>query len=333
MNSQSRFGITISCYPGDVRHLRGCLASIREHIPALPICLIPHGAVDTAEFRDLYDVFVLAEQDVDDRLRAQSYGYGLTKMVAFWHSPFDHFLHIDPDTICWGDITSGLPWTEYDFIHNEQHEEITPFIQRTQYFDPEKINVPFEWKGKPFFNSGCFVARRGIFELGEYLDIVTYMKRHEGSIFLDQGIINFLLFRSIERDGLKTRSWPLQAVVPVIATEELKARFRFHQGKPVVAVDDRRIIHWAGAKPNVFIRRHRFQEPMTYYREKHLRARLDRSKNNVPGAAMMGLSAEELRIWLNHEHKGRWTSAAGALGAFMLNRLIGKRAIGSPAQQ
>src|SRR6266480_4058902 len=128
----STFGITMCCYRGDYPLLKGCCASIRAHLGDIPICLIVDGKFPVAEICELYSVTVLHREQIDKRL-LRSYGYGLTKMIAFWHSPFERFLHIDADTICWGDILRDIPWREYDFIFNEPHELITPYIQRSQY--------------------------------------------------------------------------------------------------------------------------------------------------------------------------------------------------------
>jgi hypothetical protein len=267
------FGITISCYRGDLFLLRGCLNSIRRYLPDMPICLIKHGSFPTDRLCERYRAITLEEADVSSRLREHSYGYGLTKMVAFWHSPFERFLHIDPDTVCWGDIVRDLPWRDYDLIYNEAHEKITPFIQRTQYFDPAVVFPAFPkfpWRGKPFFNTGVFAARRGIFDLDEYLELVAFQKVTRGSFFTDQGPLNFMAFKLIAEGRLTARAWPFQAVVPVIPPEELKSRFRFENNEPSVKDNDRRVIHWAGPKPRLG-RSDLFDAPMTYHRLCHLR--------------------------------------------------------------
>lgn len=112
------FGITISCYQGDLPLLKGCLESIRANLPVdLPICLIVDGEMPLGDLIQTYGLIVLTESEVDPHLRKKSYGYGLTKMVAFWHSPFEHFLHIEADAVCWGDVSKTLPWIDFDFIN------------------------------------------------------------------------------------------------------------------------------------------------------------------------------------------------------------------------
>ena len=62
------------------------------------------------------------------------------------------------------------------------------------------------------------------------------------------------------------------ALVPVIPLHELNDRFRFVEGKPLVRDSDRRLVHWAGAKPYL-TREASFPGPMVYYRLAHLRRR------------------------------------------------------------
>ena len=51
-----------------------------------------------------------------------------------------------------------------------------------------------------------------MFELDEYLDLLTFHKKHPTAIFADQGMINFMAFRMINQGKLKARQWPLQAM-------------------------------------------------------------------------------------------------------------------------
>ncbi len=316
--TSSDFGITLSCYRGDYALVRGCCASIRAHLPAdIPICLITHGSFPVNDLQDLYGVMVLTPAEVDPRLH-KSYGYGLTKMIAFWHSPFERFLHIDADTICWGNILTNLPWAEFDLIYNEPHEEITDYIQRTQYFEPEKIFEqfpPFRWQGQPYFNSGCFMARRGIFELEEYIELLEFLERNPGAVFMDQGILNFMAFRKITEGRIKARSWPFQAIVPAIAGEELRRRFRFVSGRPLVNDDDRRIIHWAGPKPYL-TRSPPFAEPMVFYRLEHLR----RLKSHRRFLGKLGLALEEVDARVKTNNGGSYWRAIGAKVRWLMTR-------------
>ena len=247
------FGITISCYRGDYPLVKGCCASIRTYQPDIPICLITEGKFAVDDLIRQYKVSILNPDEIDPKLR-ESYGYGLTKMIAFWHSPFARFMHLDSDTIWWGNVLEDMPWREYDLIYNEPHEVITPDIQKSQYFDPKKLFrrlAYFPWERQPYFNTGCFIARRGILDRDEYLSLLAIQKK-EPDIFIsgEQGILNYMLFKLIAGQKISARSWPLQAIVPVIANDDLTTRFRFRDNKPILHDFERpRVIHWAGRKP------------------------------------------------------------------------------------
>jgi hypothetical protein len=270
--SEADFGITISCYRGDLPLLNGCLASLREHLADIPVCLIKHGHFDTEVLSRLYGVTSLEQSDVRQELRDFSYGYGVTKMVSFWDGPFERFIHVDADTIVWGDPFKGLPVRDFDLIYNEPHEEITENIQREQYFDPSKLFPPlvdFGWRNQPYFNTGVFCAKRGIFDLKDYLEILDIQRDIPGSFFTDQGILNFMTFKGVAEGRLRVREWPFQTLTPLHSREDLSRRFAFRSGVPLVKEDDRRVIHWAGPKP--LLRQSRdFDEPMTHYRLAHL---------------------------------------------------------------
>lgn len=317
----AEFGVTISCYRGDRPLLNGCLASLRDHLPAnLPVCLIVHGDMPTADLRALYGVTVLDHREIHPELAAHSFGYGFTKMIAFWHAPFERFLHIDADAVCWGDFTAGLPWRDYDFIFNEPHETITPEIQRSQYFDPARVFefIPeFDWRGRPYFNTGIFVARRGMFPLEEYLALRAHQERRP-DVFIsgEQGLLNLMAFRAIAAGRVKATPWPLQAVVPVIPPAELERRFHFEAGRPVVRADDRRLIHWAGRKP--LLREHApFHQPMTFYRTEHLR----RARSPLRFLGSSGLRLEELHARLTGRHGGSYARAVQSKVSFLARRL------------
>jgi len=239
-------------------------------------------------------------------------------MIAFWHSPFEHFLHIDADAVCWGNILKDVPWADYDIIYNEPHEIITEYIQRSQYFDPKTIfdHFPgFEWRGQPYFNSGCFVARRGVLDLDEYVELLQFQERNPGSLFTDQGILNLMVFRRITQGQIKARSWPLQTIVPATPSDELRRRFRFVDGRPLVNENDRRLIHWAGPKPYL-IRKGPFPGPMDFYRLQHLRNL--GSPRRFLGKA--GLMLEEIETRVKTQHEGSYWRAIQAKARWLLDR-------------
>ena len=263
-------GFSISCYKGDVPLLRGCLESIRYFAPDAPICLIVDGDFSTQTLERAYGVQVIRRADVTDPgLRRWSFGFGFTKMVAFWESPFDIVFHIDADTVLWGDIRKNLPTPPWDVVYNEPHEVITPAIQLDQYFDPARIFEviePFPWEGNPYFNSGTLCVRRGALDLDEYLRLLELQRKHPDIISFDQGLLNILVFRAVHEGKVRASAAHLQTIVALFSKAELEARFRIEAGRPVIG-DKPSIIHWAGIKPwqgNDKI----FSRSMNFFRQK-----------------------------------------------------------------
>lgn len=262
-------GFSIACYRGDIPLLRGCLASIRYFAPDAPICLIADGDFSTREFEKAYGVQVIRRKDVKNPdLRKWSFGFGITKMIGFWESPFDVVFHVDADAVLWGDIRKNLPPEKWDVVFNEPHEEITPYIQNTQYFNPARIFdfIPeFPWRDNAYFQAGIVCVKKNALDLDEYLRMLELQRKHP-DVFVngDQGMLNILVFRAAHAGKITALPAHLQTVVPVLTKEELRRRFVFENGKP--RVDDQpSIVHWAGPKPwsgNLEI----FREPMDYFR-------------------------------------------------------------------
>ncbi len=218
---------------------------------------------------------VMRKNDIKDRVLAElSFAGGFTKMVAFWESPFQAFLHIDSDIVLWGDITKSLHRENVDFIHNSQHEEITHEILISQYFDPDKLfryTRSIKIENKPFFNSGIYFARKGILDRDQYIKLLT-LKRDCPETFRiswEQGILNYMVYERAEHEGLRVSTADLQTIVPSSTETEsqrrnyLENRFKWNDSGPVVDQPPT-TIHWAGPKPwpwNKTI----YSEAMTYW--------------------------------------------------------------------
>jgi hypothetical protein len=289
------FGVNIACYRGDYLFAKACVASVRRHLGDVPICLFVDGDFSVKELADTYGVRTVYARDVaDSELRARSYGYGLTKMIVFWASPFERFLYLDADTVVWGNVLEGVVLDQADFIFNQPHEAYTESILKDQYFDYDRLfqhTRPFRWQGRPYFNSGTFIARRGLFSTAEYYELLE-LKLKDDSLMPtgEQGILNVMVFRAADEGRITIAQAPLQTVVPVVPVAELTRRFQIDRGTPRISPDDRTIIHWAGVKP-FSLRSDVFHEPMDYYRQVSLRDRGHRLA--ILGPAILPL--EDLR--------------------------------------
>jgi hypothetical protein len=267
---RNEIGYSVACHKGDAPLLRGCLASIRYFAPHAPICLVIDGNFDTLPFESRYGVSCLRRSDLkNEELKNWSFGYGITKLVALWESPFERAIHIDADAVIWGDIRKNLPMQEWDFVHNEPHEEITDYIQKTQYFDPEFIPEHvknFNILANPYFNTGVFAFKSCSLNLGECIELLKLRQENIEKFGAgDQGILNIMVFRAMQQGRLGVKQAHLQSVVPALTKGELASRFQFDNGKPV-SWKQASVVHWAGPKPyktNPDV----FSLPMDYFRE------------------------------------------------------------------
>jgi hypothetical protein len=276
----ANFGVNIACFRGDYPFVKACVASVRRHLGDVPVCLFVDGEFSVRQLQHTYGVQAIYAKDVaDPELRRRSYGYGLTKMIVFWASPFERFLYLDADTVVWGNVLEGLGVEQVDFIFNQPHETYTELIVKDQYFDYDRLfehTSPFHWQGLPYFNTGVFVARRGLFSTSDYYELLD-LKLKDDSLMPtgEQGILNVMVFRAASEGRITVAQASLQTVVPVVPIEKLRQRFQIVGGTARVMPDDRTVIHWAGAKPFSF-RSDVFRDPMTHYRHVSLRDRRHR---------------------------------------------------------
>ena len=137
-----------------------------------------------------------------------------------------------------------------------------------------------------------------------------------------------MVFRQIAQGRIKARAWPIQAVVPVTPLEQLSLRFGFNQGKPVVNDTDRRVIHWAGAKPYL-TGEASFPQPMVHYRLEHLRNM--RSFRRRLGR--LGLMLEEVGTRITEKHEGSYLRAVQSKARWIIGRATKRLRLKPPARR
>jgi hypothetical protein len=332
------FGVVILCCNSDYPFAQGCLASVRTFMPGVPICLLVDGTVDTTVEEALEGVSVLRRETVQSQaLREKSFGWAVTKMVAFWESPFERFLLLDADTCVWGDIRAELNWAaDEDMVIDQPLYRFdgpaidTYFFSRTGIgqFDPA---FDVERHADRYFCPGVMAARRGIFDLDWYLQLLDLSQRGDSAFrrkvrfwvkgfkdvrpllarsetrssscassadrlrrpgrvgaegrgksskkpivdtpgfYGDMGLLNYMIFKSIEQGRLKVASRPIQHLAADFSRAETARRFSIVDGMPQVV--ERRVLHFCGAwcKP-YSLNRLAYSEPMTHFRRQHGRA-------------------------------------------------------------
>jgi hypothetical protein len=272
--AEAPFGVVIAAMPEHMHWVKGLCASIRYFMGDTPICLLLDGKSSTGELRETYDVRVIDRTELEGRGLRELNGSTKAKLAALWVAPFDRFLFLDADTIVWGDIRRLADLERFDFVLDRP---IGTRRSRKAVMDADaaRRHFPsFDAHGheEDYVNTGVFFARRGVLELGHYLDLVRFAQTHPRVFLNDQGLFNFMVFSGADEGALRLDHQELQVKVGETELDQLEQRFRFSEGQPQI-VDAPVVIHWVGTlKPRVRERRDDFFEPMTFFRRQYLRA-------------------------------------------------------------
>lgn len=264
------FGIIISSYKGDYCFAKGVCASIRYFLGDVPICLVTDGILPTAKLEEAYGVQVINYLNVNhDLLRRRSFGFGLTKMIALWESPWEHFLFLDADTVVWGNLLQLMDFKTYDFIVGRPDAVTSRAEIERWFFNVEKISTyfpDFDWQEQPYFCSGTFFAKRGLFALEEYSDLLDRSEAESDLFFWgEQGLLNFMVLRAAQHHRLRLGHFDFQVNVADYPLEHLQQRFQTQ--KISEPQRDACVIHWSGKKPFI-LRSGVYPEPMNFFRHK-----------------------------------------------------------------
>jgi lipopolysaccharide biosynthesis glycosyltransferase len=273
------FGVIVACCHKDYNFAKGCCASIRYFMGNVPICLIVDGIFSTEKLEKAYGVNIINRNSVrHSALKNRSFGFGLTKMIAFWESPWERFLFLDADTVVWGNLLESIKleqiYSEYDLIADHAPEYLTKDIVSNFFFDVdsiEKFFPKFRWQNYQYWVTGVFFAKRGIFKLEEYLELLDFDEKNPGIFKLgEQGILNFMTFRAVQEERIKATSQKLQILVRHHSKEQLQSMFPIHSKGPILKDTALpAVIHWAGAKPFI-VNTDLFSEPMNFFRYKFI---------------------------------------------------------------
>ena len=270
------FGIIVACCYQDFLFAKGCCASIRHFLGDVPICLLVDGTFSVSSLEKAYGVRVLNRTNVtNELLKARSFGWGKTKMVAFWESPWEHFLVLDADTNVWGNVLHYADFKNYDAIIDKPRygypdEMVCEFFFEIKAI--EKYFPDFNWQAHrhDYFCTGTFFGTRGIFSLEEYINILDFTEQHPGIFkYGEMGFLNFMLFRAADAGRIRLGQVPMQLIVPDFEREELQKRFPVKDTGPVVQNEEATVIHWCGPKPRLSTSQV-YPEPMSFCRRQFL---------------------------------------------------------------
>jgi len=274
-------GVIVVTCPYDWLFAKGTVASLRHFMPDLPVCLLIDGKVDTSLAEEMYGVTVLRREDIPDPwLRRHSFGWGFTKMNAVWHSPYERFMHLDADTVVWGDVRAkvfpedgAIAWP---FGTGPGGGDAETYVD-SWFFNPQKIEhlyPDFRWRElvSDFACTGVFGMTRGCLDKGEY-QLLRELGQSDLKLFGfgEMGLLNLMIFRNLQAGSLDIRRSDFQIIFPDHPISALRDRFRFKDGQPLVVAGDEQVLHMPDYKP-LIDNSMCYSEPMTYFRLQYLNA-------------------------------------------------------------
>ncbi|SFL47166.1 hypothetical protein SAMN05421830_102324 [Desulfomicrobium norvegicum] len=297
---EKKFGVVITCYPGDVHFAQASYMSVCHFLgPETRVCFIVDGDPGClGEVLRDENVTTLTRQDVvDPRLQATGFGWGFTKMVGFWHSPFEESLYLDADAIVWGNVIEQFYKHGYDFIVDQQKSYSDAEIA-FWFFAPQEIvkhypDFDFAQFRARYACTGTFFARRGALDLQEWYDIAM-LQKCDPDVFLfggEMGPLNFLWAYGCQRELLRILSVKYQVIPVDHEDSELRQYYspealRANRIKPAV-------LHFCGKKPNIFTRSVKVAS-MNYFRKRYL---LEKAKLS-PWRAQLLMAWQDIRFVL-----------------------------------
>jgi hypothetical protein len=303
------FGIIVACCDQDYLFAKGCCASIRHFLGDVPICLLIDGTFSVSEMENTYGVRTIKHWDVSHKvLRERSLGWGLTKMIAFWESPWENFLFLDADTLVWGDVLKYANLKDFDLIIDRPCQNYSDRAISYFFFDipgMEKHFPDFDWQKhrSDYYCTGTFFAKRDVFSLSEYVELLNFIEKHPG-IFKhgEMGLLNFMIFRAAERGKIRLAQEPMQLLVRNFDQREVEKRFPILEAGPGRPGEEAAVIHWAGPVKPTRSRCKLYSEPMSFFRRKFLR-----DAWGITGSgAEVALEIEDVLHWLHlYKNKAR----------------------------
>lgn len=240
------FGVVVVASDPDWHLATATLASVRLYMPDVPICLIYDGTRDLSRASQVYDLHIIRQADVADRrLRERSFGWALTKMVAWWETPFEMALYLEADTVALGDLRRLIP-PGVDVLLAEPEMKWDEQLIDNQYFDPvlASEHLPdFEWRHRidKFTNLGTFFFRPRCLSLDRYIELLDLQDRTGMFRSGDQGIISVMLLEAADSGAIRLdqRRYQTLAFDHDRATIEQRFAVSPPPGHPWV-------LHWAG---------------------------------------------------------------------------------------
>ncbi|TAF56250.1 MAG: hypothetical protein EAZ60_10240, partial [Oscillatoriales cyanobacterium] len=157
----------------------------------------------------------------------------------------------------------------------------------------EKHFPMFRWSESRsnYFCTGTFFAKRGIFSLEEYIEILDFTEANPGIFkYGAMGFLNFMIFRAAGENRLRVQNVDMQLLVPDFDQDLLRKRFPVAENGPAGDRESATVIHWCGPKPTLSTSKV-YSEPMNFCRRKCQ----EDAWNRTGLAAEMSLQVEDFQ--------------------------------------
>jgi hypothetical protein len=226
-------------------------------MPGVPICVIVDGEFSISELENLYGVIPLYINQIKNlELREACQKSGRSKLSAFWEGPFEKFIYLDCDAIVWGNLLNCLDWSNSDFIvfTRQLTDSLSKNDLSNYFFNVDlllsKLDPEFQWQKRPYFCSGAYYSRRNSINLQDFLRI-NKLRQEYPNLFWgnDQGILNYLVFKSADIGVLKYSVQDLQYIPVDHELETTKNLFPVSINNLPKTVKKETVIHFCGYKP------------------------------------------------------------------------------------
>jgi hypothetical protein len=250
------FGIVIATCRTDIHFAQASYMSIRHFMGKdIPVCFIVDGAEDLLGVlrKDPNVSWITRETTQNPWLKDYSFGWGTTKMVAFYEAPFDRFLYLDSDALPFGDVRK-LDDIQYDMV-TDCNKSCSDAEINFWFFDTEKIKPywpDFKWQSyrDRFFCTGTYFSKKNIFSLENYQEKLIIAKQHPEVFNFggEMGFLNLMIFYGVQKEELKVKSTSYQIIPVDIDNAVLK-----NQYSPQTLEKEQapKVIHFCGKKPNI----------------------------------------------------------------------------------
>lgn len=295
------FGVVVATHRSDYDLAKGCCASIRASLGNVPISLFVDGDFSTRLLERAYGVDTIRATDLTiPELRRIGFGWGRTKMAAFWEAPFEKALLLDADTIVYGDVRVHADFDTADVVTDthfaESHADCFKNDPLHSFMGPEAVSVEtmrahlqswffrpdlielrypdFDWRGAltRIFCPGGMFARRGALDLEVYLRLDRDRRDRSGIFSIgDMGVLNFMVLDAVAKGRLRLSQTPhLHRLVFQSDPETLAREFPVDpSGRPCPG-EHAAVLHWSGYPKPSLGGKAVYSKPMTYFRRQAL---------------------------------------------------------------